>query len=196
MTTATSIPSSHNAYDAYDVAEGEIVRIGYDDNGNGYGASVDQVLEEIQSSSSSDNSSHPAVVLYLYLGYDYTTQHFRPEDDRVQRALEGMVVTTYKTEGRRWKRLVLEFSTPPGKAVGLHSKDESRWFKLERHVKEQTSKFATRLQRKLDLDETEIRVDGNVRSDIQPTGNFVNHGVAVISFPKVRHPPLLPLLCA
>jgi hypothetical protein len=183
--TTVSIPSSSRTYyDNDDVDESEVVRIGYDSDGNGCETSVDQILDGIQHASSSNIN---AVVMYLYLGSDYTRQHFHPDDDRIQRALEWMIVSTHQDQGRRrLKRIVLEFSTPPGRAICLDSRDESNWYKLERRVKEQTTKFATRLQRKLNFNETQIRVDGNIRSDIQPTGDFVNHGAAIISFPYVR----------
>lgn len=180
-----SIPSSSWLdLDDDDVDENEIVRIGYDSNGNGCEASIDMILEQIQHTSSRNVS---AVVMYLYLGSDYNTQHFRPDDDRIQRAVEALVVSTYHDQGRKqWKRLILEFSTPPSRAIRLGTKDESRWFKLERRVKEQTTKFATQLQRKLKLDETQIRVDGTIKSNIQPNGDFINCGAAIISFPTVR----------
>ena len=65
------------------------------------------------------------------------------------------------------------------------SKKEDKWYELEQTAKTQTSRLGRSLQRKLDLDETQIRIDGDVHTEVNPNCDCKYSGVAVISFPQV-----------
>lgn len=89
-----------------------------------------------------------------------------------------------QSNAKHLKKIQLEFDSGPT-PIPQDSKRERKWLKLQHQVQKRTHDMARNIQRKLDLDETEIRVDGHVKQEMRPTGDILHRGVAVISFPKV-----------
>jgi hypothetical protein len=119
------------------------------------------------------------VQLVLDLG---TSKNTILDSKDVEDGLTDVIVKSW-LDGRRWKSIQLNFSSPGFVEQG--SKQEDRWYALEQKAKQQTSRLGRNLQRRLDLDETQIRVDGDVHTDVDPNCDCHYKGVAIISFPEV-----------
>jgi hypothetical protein len=106
------------------------------------------------------------------------------DDKDVEDALIDMIVQTW-IDGRNWKSIRLDFASPGFVEQG--TKQEDRWNALEQKAKQQTTRLGRSIQRRLDLDETQIRVDGDIHTDVDPNCDCKYTGVAIISFPQVSH---------
>jgi hypothetical protein len=90
--------------------------------------------------------------------------------------------TTTKGRRRKCKWIKFEFNSD---AFPQDSKRELRWLKTQSKIQQRIHELARKIQRALDLDELEINVDGHVKQDIEPNGDTIYHGTAIINFPKV-----------
>jgi hypothetical protein len=138
------------------------------------GLSPDEVIQKIQEARSSIMTK-----FVLDLG---TTKKTVLEVDAVEEAIVDMVVSTHSNG--KWKSIQLEFSSPGFVKQG--SKQEDRWYEFEQKAKQHTSRLGRSIQRQLDLDETQIRVDGDVHTEVNPNCDCKYSGVAIISFPKLN----------
>ena len=144
--------------------------------------SADEVIQRIQQAGGDSSTTK----LILDLG---TSRKTVLDDDAVEQALAELLYCTFSK--RKWKSVTLEFASPGFVEQG--SKKEDKWYELEQNAKQQTSRLGRSIQRKLDLDETQIRVDGDVRTEVNPNCDCKYSGVAIISFPQVRAPSLRSL---
>ncbi|KAG7371868.1 hypothetical protein IV203_018010 [Nitzschia inconspicua] len=144
--------------------------------------SPDQVMEQIrQAAAGSSTTTDPttaATQLILDLGCSKKTML---DSKEVEEALITMIVQTW-SEGRKWKSVQINFGSDG--FVEQDSKEEDRWHSLEEKAKQQTSRLGRNLQRRLDLDETQIRLDGDIHTEVDPNCNCKYTGMAVISFTK------------
>jgi hypothetical protein len=138
--------------------------------------SADQVLQKIR------QAGDDATVVRLQLDLGTSTKILL-EDERVAGALIEMIVQSWTKQGRQWKTIQLDFTSAG--YLEQDSKEEDRWLRLEKKAKEQTSRLGRQLQRRLALDETQIRVDGDVHTEVDVSCDCKYTGVAIISFPKV-----------
>lgn len=139
-------------------------------------ATADQAIAQLRQAGKDDT------VLQLRLDLGSSKKTILDNKD-VEDALVDMVVTSWSDGRRKWKSIQLDFASPG--FVEQYSKEEDRWYALEEKAKRHTSRLGRAIQRKLDLDETQIRVDGDVHTDVDPNCDCKYTGVAIISFPEV-----------
>ena len=138
------------------------------------GLSANEVIQRVEQAGGNTSTTK----LILDLG---TSKKTVLDNDAVEQALVELLYCTFST--RKWKSITLEFSSPGFVEQG--SKQEDKWYALEQNCKQQTSRLGRGIQRKLDLDETQIRVDGDVHTEVNPNCDCKYSGVAIISFPQV-----------
>ena len=139
------------------------------------GLSVDGVIQRMEQAGGNNS------VTKLILDLGTSSKKTILDDDAVTQALVELLYCTFSK--RSWQSITLEFSSPGFVEQG--SKKEDKWYELEQKSKTQTSRLGRSLQRKLDLDETQIRIDGDVHTEVNPNCDCKYSGVAVISFPQV-----------
>jgi hypothetical protein len=105
------------------------------------------------------------------------------DNKMVEDALIEMLVQSWM-DGRKWKLIRLDFASQGFVEQG--SKQEGYWDALEQKARQQISRLGRTIQRRLDLDgDTQIRVDGDIHTDVDPDCNCKYTGIAIISFPQV-----------
>ena len=147
--------------------------IGFEDN-----ESLDQVITQLRDAFDEKHTRSSSDFFDgLCLGRaDYLLE---ANDGCVTAIIEQGIISSHPHHP--WKFVQLEFDSGPT-PIPPDSKRERRWLKLQTKIQLRIHSMARSIQQKLDLDETQIRVDGNMKQDINPYGDIIHRGTAIIHF--------------
>lgn len=110
----------------------------------------------------------------IYFGH----QQYMLEDDR--KPILTALCEIIALQDRKWKRIEFAFSYPINS-----DKEHRRYCKRDIKFKRGIEELGQRIQRQLNLDQDDVRMEGNSKSIETPSESSI-HGSGIIVFSKVR----------